>query len=173
MKKIIALLAIVVTFLSCNKDLVEKPNNLIGKKEMGDILYDMSILEAIKYQSPDTIKAYGINPKTYIYKKYKIDSLQFAKSIAYYAADYREYKKMYDALNDRMKKEKMEVELIVRKKGKKAEALNKARVKRAQDSIKKINIAKELKIKKEKDSIAKKKKEDSIAKKKTDLKSKK
>ncbi len=116
----------------------------------------MSILEAIKYQSPDTLYAYGINPKTYIYKKYKIDSLQFIKSNTYYAADYREYKKMYDALSDRLKKEKAAVDLIIKK----------AKAKKVQDSIKKVKKTKELKIKKEKDSIIAQKKKDSIAKKK-------
>jgi hypothetical protein len=173
MKKIVFLFTFVILLISCNKDLVEKPDNLIDKKVMGDILYDMSILEAIKYQSPDSLFAKGINPKTYIYKKYKIDSLQFAKSSTYYASDYREYKNMYDALDARLKKEKSAVDLIIKKAAKKAEAIKKAKAKKVQDSIKKVKKAKELKIKKEKDSIAKKKKEDSIAKKKPEIKAKK
>ena len=139
--------------------MVEKPDNLIDKKVMGDIYYDMSILEALKYQNPNSLYKNGINPKTYIYKKYKIDSLQFAKSNAYYAADYREYKKMYDALNDRLKKETTAVDLIVKKEAKKAAALKKAKAKKVQDSIKKAKKVKDLKIKKEKDSIAQKKQE--------------
>lgn len=159
MKKYIFLFALVALFLSCNKDLVEKPDNLIDKKVMGDIYYDMSILEALKYQNPNSLYTNGINPKTYIFKKYKIDSLQFAKSNAYYAADYREYKKMYDALNDRLKKEKTAVDLIIKKEAKKAVALKKAKAKKLQDSIKKAKKIKDLKIKKEKDSIAEKKQE--------------
>ncbi|PVX45523.1 uncharacterized protein DUF4296 [Flavobacterium sp. 103] len=159
MKKYISLFALVALFLSCNKDLVEKPDNLIDKKVMGDIYYDMSILEALKYQNPNSLYTNGINPKTYIFKKYKIDSLQFAKSNAYYAADYREYKKMYDALNDRLKKEKTAVDLIIKKEAKKEAALKKARAKKVQDSITKAKKIKDLKIKKEKDSIAQKKQE--------------
>lgn len=157
MKKYISLFVLVTLVLSCNKDLVEKPDNLIDKKVMGDIYYDMSILEALKYQNPNSLYKNGINPKTYIFKKYKIDSLQFAKSNAYYAADYREYKKMYDALNDRLKKEKTAVDLIIKKEAKKAAALKKAKTKKVQDSIKKAKKIKDLKIKKEKDSIAQKK----------------
>lgn len=167
MKKTIFLFAFVALLISCNKDLVEKPDNLIDKKVMEDILYDMSILDAIKYQSPDTLYAYGINPKTYILKKYKIDSLQFVKSSAYYASDYKEYKKMYDAVDDRLKKEKAAVDLIIKKAAKKELALKKAKAKKVQDSIKKAKKEKELKIKKEKDSIAKKKMEkQAVAKKK-------
>lgn len=159
MKKYISLFALAALFLSCNKDLVEKPDNLIDKKVMGDILYDLSILEALKYQDPNSLYKNGINPKTYIYKKYKIDSLQFAKSNAYYAADYREYKKMYDDLNDRLGKENTALELIVKKEEKKEAALKKAKAKKVMDSIKKANKNKNLKIKTKKDSIAQKKRD--------------
>jgi len=157
MKKIVSLFALGALLIGCNKDLVEKPDNLIDKKVMGDIYYDMTILEALKYQNPNSLYTNGINPKTYIYKKYKIDSLQFAKSNAYYAADYREYKKMYDALNDRLDKEKKALELTIKKEEKKAKAFKKAKEKKVQDSIKKAKKQKDLKIRKEKDSIAEKK----------------
>lgn len=140
MKKAVFLFTVVALFISCNKDLVEKPDNLIDKKVMADILYDMSILVALKYQGSDSLIAYGINPKTYIFKKYKIDSLQLAKSTAFYAADYREYKKMFDNLNDRLKKEKLRIDLIVmkeaKKEAKKEIELKKAKEKKVQDSIK-------------------------------------
>jgi hypothetical protein len=164
MKKIISLFALVTLFFSCNKDLVEKPDNLIDKKVMGDIYYDMTILEALKYQNPNSLYTHGINPKTYIFKKYKIDSLQFAKSNAYYAADYREYKKMYDDLNERLNKEKKALDLTVKKEAKKEAALKKAKAKKVQDSIKKAKKVKDLKIKKEKDSITQKKQDIKVKK---------
>jgi len=176
MKKVISLFVLVTLFLSCNKDLVEKPDNLIDQKTMENILYDISLLDAIRYQDPNHLTENGINPKTYIFKKYKIDSLQFAKSSAYYAADYREYQKMYDRLNNRLKKEKDAIDLINKKAEKKKSVLEKAKAKKVQDSIKKAKKEKELKIKKETDSINKaKKKTDSIskAKKKKSLEAKK
>jgi hypothetical protein len=166
MKKVFLLFILLVINVSCEKDLVAKPDNLIDKKVMGDILYDMSILEALKYNNPNSLFENGINPKTYIFKKYKIDSLQFAKSNAYYAADYREYKEMFDSLNSRLIKEKASVDLKIKKEQKKEVALKKAKAKKVQDSIKKAKKSKELKIKKEKDSIA-------ILQKKKELKAKK
>lgn len=157
MKKIVFFFGLLVLFSSCNKDLVEKPDNLIDKRTMIDILYDMSLLDALKYQNPNSLYSNNINPKTYVYKKYKIDSLQFVKSNAYYAADYREYKKMFDALNDRLKKEKAKTDSIIKKEKAKAAALKKAKAKKVQDSIIKVK-KKELKVKKEKDSILKTKK---------------
>lgn len=156
MKKIVSLFTLVILCLSCNKDLVEKPDNLIDKKVMGDIFYDMSLLEALKYQNSNSLYTNGINIKTYIYKKYKIDSLQFVKSNAYYAADYREYTKMYEALNERLKKEKEAVDLVIKKEEKKEKALKKAKEKKVQDSIKKAKKLQELKIKKEKNLITQK-----------------
>ena len=153
MKKILSLFILVALFLSCNKDLVEKPDNLIDEKTMSAIFYDMSILDALKYHDPNSLFTHGVNPKTYIFKKYKIDSIQFVKSNAYYAANYKEYKKMFDDLNNRLKEEKAAVDLINKKAEKKEAALKKAKEKKAQDSIKKAKKEKELKIKKEKDSI--------------------
>jgi hypothetical protein len=153
MKKVFLLFILLVINVSCEKDLVAKPDNLIDKKVMGDILYDMSILEALKYNNPNSLFENGINPKTYIFKKYKIDSLQFAKSNAYYAADYREYKKMFDSLNSRLIKEKASVDLVIKKEQKKEVALKKAKAKKVQDSLKKLKRSRELKVKKEKDSI--------------------
>jgi hypothetical protein len=153
MKKLVFFLVPLVLFLGCNKDLVEKPDNLIDKGVMLDVMYDMALLDALKYQDPNSLYTNGINPKTYVYKKYKIDSLQFVKSNAYYAADYREYKKMYDALSDRLKKEKTTVDSLIKKERKKAAALKKAKIKKTADSIKKAEKEKELKVKK--DSISK------------------
>jgi hypothetical protein len=158
MKKLVFFFGLFVLFSSCDKDLVKKPNNLIDKKVMIDVMYDMALLDAVKYQDPNSLFTKDINPKTYVYKKYKIDSLQFVKSNAYYAADYREYKKMYDALNDRLKKEKASVDLIIIKERKKEAALKKAKANKVQDSIKKAKKIKDVKIKKEKDSIDKVKK---------------
>lgn len=158
MNKIISFFVLLVLFSSCDKDLVKKPDNLIDKRTMVDVMYDMALLDALKYQDPNSLYDNGINPKTYVYKKYKIDSLQFVKSNAYYAADYREYKKMYDALNDRLKKEKASVDLIIKKEQKKEVVLKKAKAKKVQDSIKKAKKVKEIKLKKEKDSIDKVKK---------------
>jgi hypothetical protein len=159
MRKIISFFILIAFFVSCNKDLVEKPNNLIDKNVMKDVFYDLSLLDAIKYQNSSALYTNGIDPKTYVFKKYKIDSLQFAKSNAYYAADYREYKKMFDDINDRLKKEKDAVDLIIKKVHKKDAAKNKLKNKKVQDSIKKVQKTKELKTKKEKDSIHKVKKE--------------
>jgi hypothetical protein len=46
-----------------------------------------------------------INSSTYIYKKYAIDSLTFYQNQRYYAADVKQYKKMYQEVLDRLDEE--------------------------------------------------------------------
>lgn len=116
MKKFIFIICGAFLIISCNKSSVEKPDNLIAKDKMIDILYDISILEAIKVQN---LKG-GINRKKandFIYKKYQIDSVQFAKSNKYYASDLVGYKKMFEKVKDRLNNENAKVEAEMRQKG--------------------------------------------------------
>jgi hypothetical protein len=39
---------------------------------MIDVMYDLSILDAIKYQNPASLETYKINPSQYIYKSIKL-----------------------------------------------------------------------------------------------------
>lgn len=103
MKKIMILLPILLLF-ACQNAVVEKPSNLIEKGKMEEVLYDISLLEAIKTQNIDG----GITSKKineYIYKKYKIDSIQLMKSNKYYASDIAAYKKMYQNIKERLETE--------------------------------------------------------------------
>lgn len=103
--------------VSCNTNSVQKPDNLIARDKMTDILYDMSILEAIKSQN---IKG-GITSKKaneYIYKKYKIDSIQYVKSNKYYASNIEEYKKMLDKVKEKLNNETVKIDGKIKKSGK-------------------------------------------------------
>ncbi len=109
MKKTIALLCLLFSIYSCTNAIVEKPKNLIEKDKMIDILYDLSLLDAIKSQNING----GISSKTvenYIFKKYKIDSIQLAKSNTYYASDIDEYKKMIEEVKTRLSNETLKID---------------------------------------------------------------
>jgi len=116
MKKAIILICCVILVIGCNSNSVEKPDNLIDKDKMVNILYDISLLEAAKSQNING----GLSSKTaygYIYKKYKIDSLQFVKSNKYYISNIEEYKKMFEQVKERLNKEKEKVEAEMKRKG--------------------------------------------------------
>ena len=106
MKKYFLLLTLVF-LAACKKETVEKPENLIPRDKMKDIIYDLSLLQAIKGVNQTVLDSNQIDATTYVYKKYKVDSLQFAKSDQYYAIEnVQNYKKMYEEINDRVRKEK-------------------------------------------------------------------
>lgn len=125
MKKIIILLAIVFVFVSCKEEVVKKPNRLIEKETMVNIMYDLSVLDAIKYQNPASLDTFKINPTQYIYKKYKIDSLQFAQSNVYYASNYKDYSDVVDQINARLTKNKASIAALIKAEAKKKKAIKK------------------------------------------------
>jgi ribonuclease D len=103
MKRNIAVICLLFLIVSCNHT-IDKPKNLIEKDKMVNILYDLSLLEAIKAQHING----GLDNKTankYIYEKYKIDSVQLAQSNKYYASDIEEYKKIFEQVKAKLEEE--------------------------------------------------------------------
>ena len=147
MKKRISLLAI-LALIGCKEDLVKKPDLLIERSKMMDIMYDMALLEAVKYQNPTVLDSNQIRPKQFIYKKYKIDSLQLAQNNVYYAADYKSYKIMFEEVVKRIANEKKRANAAVKLEQKKNN-IRMAKLKKKKQLAKKVkdSIA-ALKIKK-------------------------
>lgn len=102
MKNILSIILLFFLSISCNSGAVKKPDNLIEREKMVDIIYDLSILEAAKSQKPIVLEQYKVQSQTYVYKKYQIDSLQFASSVKYYSADLDEYYSIYESVNKRI-----------------------------------------------------------------------
>lgn len=119
MKKIIVAFCFVTTFFSCQNAVIEKPEKPIDEEVMVDVLYDLSLMEAIKSQNiSDSDNA--INSSQYIYKKYKIDSVQFVQNNKFYASDVDNYKKMFDKVKARLEKEANKLDTIMKKNGEKS-----------------------------------------------------
>lgn len=153
MKKIVLFLVIFSLFVSCKKELAKEPTHLIEKPKMVDIMYDLSLIGAMRSQNAALLDSFKNNSNQYIYKKYKIDSVQFAQSNIYYAADYKEYKKMYEQVKSRLAKDKSLTEVAIKADKKKVLLLEKKNkklklkretdsIKKAKDSIKKVTDSK-------------------------------
>ena len=142
MKKILSFLVLLVLFVSCKEEVVAKPDRLIAKDMMIDIMYDIAVLEGIKYQNPASLDSNKINSATYIYKKYKIDSLQLAQSNVYYATDYVEYKNMYDTLVKRIERKKTVLDSIIQKDKKYKSKKEAIKAKKAKAALKKDSLSK-------------------------------
>lgn len=155
MKKILPFIIVLVILVGCKKELVKEPKQLINKEKMVDIMYDLAFLDGMKVEDPTLVDSLKISTNEYIYKKYKIDSVQFAQSNIYYAADYKEYEKMYNMVKVRIEKNKVEVNAAIKAKAKKDLLVVKAKKKlnKLADSLKKAK--QELKVNKKTDSIKK------------------
>ncbi|MBS7256445.1 DUF4296 domain-containing protein [Flavobacterium branchiicola] len=125
MKNFVFIILVLMLSVSCKKDLVKEPKGLIERKKMIDIMYDLSILEAMKYQNPLSLDSVDSDPKKFVLKKYKVDSLQFAQSNIYYAADYEKYKDMFDEVGKRIAVEQRAADSLVKIDEKKAAKANK------------------------------------------------
>lgn len=110
MKQIACLLGMVLLFGACKNEVIAKPEKLIDEDKMVNIIYDLALLEAMRSQHQG--QEAPINPREYIFKKYQIDSIQFAQSNHYYASDIGNYKKMYDKVSKRIEAEQKQADAL-------------------------------------------------------------
>ena len=123
--------------IGCVEKVIEEPEDLIDEVTMTDILYDLSVLNALQSTSPGTLSQWDLEIMDIIYARYGIDSTRFADSDAYYASLPIRYKNMYDSVQKRLESTSVTVEEIRKLRNEKAKEAqsNKARL----DSIKKAN----------------------------------
>ena len=114
MKKIAVFFGLVVLLAACGDAPMQQPEKLIDEAVMAEIIYDLSVMEAMK--SRNTTLTNNLT-SDYIYKKYKIDSLQFAQNSQYYSADIDKYKKIYEKVAERLELEKKEADSLAKKGG--------------------------------------------------------
>ena len=93
---------------SCQED--KRPDNLIPKNVMIDIITDLAVFEAVQSHNPSLLQLYGINPKEYVYDKYNVDSLQLVQSNRYYALHIHEYDAMYEKVKGKLEHQKAEID---------------------------------------------------------------
>jgi ABC-type multidrug transport system fused ATPase/permease subunit len=128
MKKIVIVLT-TLFFASCvDKSEIKKPEKLIEKEQMENILYDLAVLQAVKNYFPQKLTENGINSKTYVYQKYKIDSLQLVENNRYYASHIEEYKKIFTHISERIKNQKTIIDTLAAREQKRL-------IKKVRDSI--------------------------------------
>ena len=142
MKNFIVIVLVLFLSLSCKKELVKEPAKLIEREKMVDIMYDLSLLEAMRYQKPLSLDSIDSDPTKFILQKYKVDSLQFAQNNMYYASDYESYKDMFDEVNKRLAKNQRAADSLAKIDEKKAAKENKNKPKElkevSKDSVKKV-----------------------------------
>ena len=106
MKKYIWCFVITCIAVSCRKEAVPKPDNLLSKEKMAIILYDVTLINSIKGVNKKKLEETNMHLDSYLYKKHETDSLQFLMSNNYYAANPLQYNEIYGMVHDRLQKER-------------------------------------------------------------------
>lgn len=106
MKKTGIILAILIyVFVSCENDIIKKPEHLIKEKQMIDMLVDIHIAEAtynrMRY---DSIVKNSSSANFYysVLDKYQTVDSVFEKSFVYYASNPRNFEKMYGEVRNKL-----------------------------------------------------------------------
>jgi hypothetical protein len=160
-KKITVILLLCFLVIACTGNgRPKKPDNLISKDKMSEVLYDLYIINAAKGVNRKLLEANGFVPETYVLTKYNIDSLQFALSNTYYSFDTNAYKTIVEQVKSRLEREKEELEALQKTEDKAA--------KRKQDSINKLKTKKNDSTNKFKRKFLRKGLENSVTRKATD-----
>lgn len=112
-KRIGLIIVLCILVIACEDiDRPKKPDNLISKAQMSDLLYDLYVINAAKGVNRKILETNSFNPETYILDKYAIDSAQFADSNSYYSFDPETYKAIVDKVKERLENDKERFEAL-------------------------------------------------------------
>ena len=112
MKQFIYIFLISIFTFSCTSNTIyKKPENLIPRDQMVDILVDMQI--ALGAKAIENIEGNkNIEYMPIVYEKYKIDSARFAESNFYYMTNIDEFNKVLRKAKNKIETMKKEYETI-------------------------------------------------------------
>jgi len=89
---------------------MERPEKLIPKEKMVEIIKDLAILNSARTTYVAILQKNDVEPMSYLYAKYGIDSTQFSDSNRYYASIPEEYEEIYSKVEARLEIQKEDVE---------------------------------------------------------------
>lgn len=110
MKRLSGFLLGFLFLASCGEKLMEKPENLIPRDQLVLILKDMAIANAAKGVNIGILKDHDIEPTSYVFEKYGIDSTQFVESDRYYASLPVEYEAIFEEVEALLDAQKTHLE---------------------------------------------------------------
>ena len=115
MKKISYILFLSVFLMACTSNtIIKKPDNLIPKNQMVNLLTDMLIAAGAENIKNIDLER-NVNYFPLVFEKYGIDSTRFKESNYYYTSQIDDYEKIIQKVNERIKalKDKLDNELKI------------------------------------------------------------
>lgn len=148
MKNILYTLFVLLLASCYNQNKPKKPENLISKDKMVNIIIDMSLYSSAKGINKRVLEKKGVKLQEHIYEKHKIDSTQFANSNYYYTYNTEAYEDIYQQVKDSLTKLKdsyTAIEKIENKKKKKRDSIKRSKRSKLKDTTKKDILKQPLK----------------------------
>lgn len=146
MRRLVIYSLTLLTLFSCGEELLSKPENLISKEKMADIIQEMAIVNAAKTTNSAVFHENNIDPTEYVLAKFKVDSLQYVESDRYYVSKPVEYEKIFKIVEKRLETDAKEMSDTKRKN-------DSIRLKTQRDEAKALQDKKKLKASTKTDSL--------------------
>ncbi|MCL1822105.1 MAG: DUF4296 domain-containing protein [Prolixibacteraceae bacterium] len=106
-KHIYIIVILLFTLLSCEKEVVEKPKNLVSRDKMINIIVDLHLSDAVfqsrRYSSDQLRKFSEADLYHSVLKKYNVADSVFEKSLIHYASQPKELERMYSKVVGKLK----------------------------------------------------------------------
>lgn len=103
MKNLFYIFVCAFTLFSCNSNtIIKKPDHLLSKEKMVDILADTYIAKAAKNVN-NIHKNRNINYLSLIYQNHQTDSITFDNSLKYYTSNISEHEEILKATQKKLK----------------------------------------------------------------------
>ena len=110
MRYSLSVILVMLLLFSCAEELIQKPENLIPQDKMVLIFKELAIVNAAKGTNIGNLKDNGIEPTTYLFEKFDIDSAQFVDSDRYYASKPLLYETMYKDVETKLENQRIQLE---------------------------------------------------------------
>lgn len=107
-------LLVAILLFSCGEQVLQPPEKLIPKETMIAMLTELTVINAAKTTNVAILRKNEIEPMTYLFEKYEVDSLQFVMSDRYYASLPLEYEDIHVQVQKRIEKQAEEI-IVVKK----------------------------------------------------------
>ena len=117
MKKIaiLALLPVMLLCVSCKskKQVLEKPDDLINRKEMVELIAESYLIESTVHLSPDTVNRLRLTRDFYkeLFTRHHITREQFVRSIDYYIGEETSAEKLLTDASNRIAEMRKELNI--------------------------------------------------------------
>lgn len=101
MRKKVILLPFLIWLGCAPQNSVEPPEQLISPEKMEDVLYDLSLIKALKNTNFQKEESKSILTPAYLFKKHNIDSLQWEENLRYYSKNPKQFLLIYKKVQER------------------------------------------------------------------------